>query len=111
MRSICPASTYTNVIKNEQATVSCTTLQMPPPAIDFLQKAIDNGYNVKTIVRVEQNCIYTPNIKNIPAAIAAPASGPTIGTQAYFQSLSRFPGIGRKKCIIRGPRSRAGLIA
>jgi len=50
-------------------------------------------------------------IRNIAAASDAPRNGPRIGTHAYFQSLSRLPGIGRRKCIFRGPRSRAGFIA
>jgi hypothetical protein len=48
---------------------------------------------------------------NPTAAIIAPIIGPRTGTQAYFQSLSRLFGIGRRKCMIRGPRSRAGLMA
>ena len=37
--------------------------------------------------------------------------GPTTGTQAYPQSLEPLPLIGRKACAMRGPRSRAGLMA
>src|SRR5699024_12105036 len=33
------------------------------------------------------------------------------GIQAYPQSDVPFPGIGNKACMIRGPKSRAGLIA
>lgn len=52
-----------------------------------------------------------PKRTNIIAARAAPIIGPTTGTQEYFQSLFLFPGTGRMKCIILGPRSRAGLMA
>ena len=45
------------------------------------------------------------------AAMAPPMSGPTTGIQEYSQSLLPLPGIGRMACMIRGPRSRAGLIA
>ncbi len=40
-----------------------------------------------------------------------PMIGPTTGIHEYAQSESPLPGIGRMKCMIRGPRSRAGLIA
>jgi len=51
------------------------------------------------------------NNTNTTAASAAPSIGPRIGTQQYFQSLSRLNGKGRRECMIRGPRSRAGLMA
>src|SRR5699024_2984767 len=40
-----------------------------------------------------------------------PIIGPMTGIQAYPQSDVPFPGIGNKACMIRGPKSRAGLIA
>ena len=45
------------------------------------------------------------------AASVAPSSEPTTGTQLYDQSLSRLPLIGSSACMMRGARSRAGLIA
>ena len=45
------------------------------------------------------------------AANAPPSIGPRTGIHAYAQSLLPFPLIGNIKCAIRGPRSRAGLIA
>src|SRR5690349_18941283 len=45
------------------------------------------------------------------APTTPPMVGPTIGIQAYPQSEVPFPGIGSSACAIRGPRSRAGLIA
>src|SRR5699024_2895114 len=45
------------------------------------------------------------------APSAPPVSGPTKGTNAYLKLEMPFPGIGRKKCASRGPKSRAGLIA
>src|SRR5699024_57328 len=44
------------------------------------------------------------------APSAPPVSGPTKGTTAYLKLEMPFPGIGRKKCASRGPKSRAGLI-
>src|SRR5437867_7990386 len=38
-------------------------------------------------------------------------SGPITGIGAYPQSEPPFPSIGRIACAMRGPRSRAGLIA
>src|SRR3954453_17092811 len=40
-----------------------------------------------------------------------PMSGPTTGIHAYPQSDGPLPAIGRIACMMRGPRSRAGLIA
>ena len=37
--------------------------------------------------------------------------GPTTGTHEYDQSLPPLPLMGRMACAMRGPRSRAGLIA
>src|SRR3954447_17060612 len=37
--------------------------------------------------------------------------GPTTGIHAYPQSDGPLPGMGRIACMMRGPRSRAGLIA
>ncbi len=45
------------------------------------------------------------------AASVAPSSEPTTGTQLYDQSLSRLPLIGSSACMMRGARSRAGLMA
>ena len=45
------------------------------------------------------------------AAIKPPAIGPATGIHAYPQSLSRLPGNDTNWCTMRGPRSRAGLIA
>ena len=45
------------------------------------------------------------------AAAAAPMSGPRMGTQAYPQSELPFEGMGRRLWAMRGPRSRAGLMA
>jgi hypothetical protein len=50
-------------------------------------------------------------IFTVAAAKAAPTSGPIIGTQEYPQPDAPLPGIGSKAWAIRGPRSRAGLIA
>lgn len=74
---------------------------------DKKTQVINNQYFNKFL----ESTIYTPKNTNIPAANAAPTIGPTIGTQEYFQSLSLLLWIGSKKCIILGPRSRAGLIA
>ena len=40
-----------------------------------------------------------------------PIKGPAIGIQAYFQLLCPFCFIGRRAWAIRGPKSRAGLMA
>src|SRR5882724_11329779 len=45
------------------------------------------------------------------AARTAPTNGPRIGTHAYRQPDPPLPAIGRSAWAIRGPRSRAGLIA
>ncbi len=47
----------------------------------------------------------------IKAAHIPPVIGATTGIHEYFQSLSPFPLIGKNACIIRGPKSLAGLIA
>src|SRR5690349_7076066 len=47
---------------------------------------------------------------NTPAA-APPTNGPSTGTIAYPQSDEPFPLTGSNACMMRGPRSRAGLIA
>src|ERR1700678_670207 len=44
-------------------------------------------------------------------AIAEPMSGPMIGTGAYPQSDPPLPGTGSRAWAMRGPKSRAGLIA
>jgi hypothetical protein len=49
--------------------------------------------------------------RNIIAASAPPVNGPTTGIQQYFQSLLPFLPMGKMACIIRGPKSLAGLIA
>ena len=49
--------------------------------------------------------------KNNAEATRAPMIGPTTGTNAYPQSLSLLFEIGTNACIIRGPKSLAGLIA
>ncbi len=49
--------------------------------------------------------------RNNTAASTAPAIGPSTGIQAYDQSLSRLFRIGSSACMMRGARSRAGLIA
>ena len=40
-----------------------------------------------------------------------PMIGPTTGIHEYAQSEVPLPGIGRMAWMMRGPRSRAGLIA
>src|SRR5882757_9192365 len=45
------------------------------------------------------------------AAKIAPANGPRIGTHAYPQPDPPFPAMGSRAWAMRGPRSRAGLIA
>ena len=45
------------------------------------------------------------------AARRPPRIGPITGIQAYDQPLSRLPVMGRRAWAMRGPRSRAGLIA
>src|SRR5659263_393130 len=40
-----------------------------------------------------------------------PTRGPKTGTHAYDQSLEPLPLIGSRACTMRGPRSRAGLMA
>src|SRR5699024_5713290 len=52
-----------------------------------------------------------PVRRQIQAPITAPMIGPTTGIQAYPQSEVPLPGMGSSACAIRGPRSRAGLIA
>ena len=59
---------------------------------------------VPKVIRMIQEIISIP-------AIAAPAIGPKTGTQAYSQWLLPFPLIGKIKCMNRGAKSRAGLIA
>lgn len=49
--------------------------------------------------------------KNVSPANVAANNGATTGTHEYDQSLSLFPLIGRRKCIILGLKSRAGFIA
>jgi hypothetical protein len=75
---------------------------------EFCKRNDENGY---TRCKCKISISFPLNRRYIPAAKEAPRSGPRIGTHEYFQSLSRFPGMGRRKCIIRGPRSRAGFIA
>ena len=45
------------------------------------------------------------------APATPPMMGATTGIQLYSQSDDPLPGIGRIACMMRGPRSRAGLIA
>src|SRR5699024_1002711 len=54
---------------------------------------------------------YTRVLLRSKAPYTPPIIGPTTGIQAYPQSDVPFPGIGNKACMIRGPKSRAGLIA
>src|SRR5437763_2468632 len=51
------------------------------------------------------------NIYTAAAARTAPANGPRIGTHAYPQPDPPLPAIGSRLWAMRGPRSRAGLIA
>ena len=64
---------------------------------------------VPKVIRMIQEIISIHN-RGIPA-IAAPAIGPKTGTQAYSQWLLPFSLIGKIKCMNRGAKSRAGLIA
>ena len=48
---------------------------------------------------------------NKTAANKAPTIGPTTGIQLWLQSLVPLFFIGRMACMMRGPRSLAGLIA
>ena len=61
-------------------------------------------------VVIDEKGTYFTSI-NIPTATSPPAIGPITGIQAYFQSLSRLRGMGRIAWAIRGPKSRAGLMA
>src|SRR4051812_25261726 len=56
-----------------------------------------------------QNSVVSPS--HASTARTDPTNGARTGIQAYPQSLSRLPGTGRIAWAIRGPRSRAGLIA
>src|SRR5579864_5779333 len=51
------------------------------------------------------------NILMANPAAPPPSKGPIIGTSAYPQSDGPLPAIGRMAWAMRGPRSRAGLIA
>lgn len=54
---------------------------------------------------------YNPTILINTPAMAPPMSGPSTGIGAYPQSELPLPAIGKMAWAIRGPRSRAGLIA
>src|SRR5688572_7289349 len=54
---------------------------------------------------------YTNKVLNNQAPSRPPKNGPTTGTQLYDQSEETLPGIGSRKCAMRGARSLAGLIA
>src|SRR5262245_10205363 len=57
-------------------------------------------------------CTHHENSSLYSAAPSGPPTrGPTIGTQAYFQSDGPLPEIGSSAWASRGPKSRAGLIA
>lgn len=52
-----------------------------------------------------ENTIIKESTKN------SPRIGPTTGIQAYRQFESPLVGIGKRKCMILGPKSRAGFNA
>jgi|GEM_PF-4495846 len=56
-------------------------------------------------------CVQLPIVKKAKAASIPPIVGPITGIHAYPQSLFPLFLMGKIACIIRGPKSRAGLIA
>ena len=74
--------------------------------------SVDNDrYVVDTTGSRLQVFAVDPNTGEPTTAGPGTDSGPTTGTHAYDQSLEPLPLIGRIACAMRGPRSRAGLMA
>src|SRR5690625_4879970 len=54
----------------------------------------------------EYGPVHTPKrARKVSAPMIPPTEGATTGTQAYLQSEFPLPGIGRRACARRGPRS------